>query len=333
MGETPRAEHEGLRKAAIVLAMLDTDTAVSVCSQLDAETVRRLADEIAHLTTVSQAERDAVLSEFLESLEQQEIVDGREKARELLKNVFGQEIEPSTLEESDTITGMNALREMDPETLHRYLQNELPQTIAVVLSYLGPEKVASFLMLVDEDLRAQIIYRMATMAALAPGAFEGVAEGIAELTRSAVLQGSGFEAVTPEFIANAISNLPAETVKQLMESLSQRAPDVAAQVDELIFTFEDVLDLDDRSLQMVLRAVDERTLALALRGLNDQQRERILSNLSTRARGMVEEEENLLGRVRARDVEAARRQIASTARQLAEKGEISLTKEGEDEYL
>lgn len=334
MAEAPvQRRSEGLRKAAIILAMLDTDAAVKVCSELDAETVRRLAAEVAQLTTVAQEERDKVLEDFVKTLESQEIVDGRARARDLLRNVFGHEAEPQVLQEAGTVETLNALRSTEPAALHRYLQNELPQTVAVILSYLSPDQVAGFLSLLDAELRAEVVYRMASMTVLAPGAFEALTEGVAQLTRSLVLSDSGFEAVSPEFIANVVSNLPADAVKQIMERLKEKAPETAAQVDELIFTFDDVLKLDDRSLQLVLRAVDERTIAMALRKLPDEGRERILANVSSRARELIQEEEELLGRVRVRDVEDARRKIAGIARDLAEKGEISISRESEEEYV
>jgi len=326
----PEQRSPGLRKAAIIVAMLDTDTAVKVCSELDAETVRLLAAEIARLSTLSQQEREAVLGEFLQSFESQYVIEGRDKARELLKSVLGREVEEELLDDASRTSGIDQLHNLDPTTLYRYLQAELPQTLAVILSLLPADKTAGVLEVVDEELRADLIVRMATLGPLAPGALQALNEGIAELTRSFIASDSHAERVSPQLLADIISNLPTQVGKSALAALEEKLPDIAAAVNDLIFTFEDVLKLDDRSLQIVLRALDERTLALAMKNLPDDAKERILSNLSSRARQMLEQEIELLGQVRVSEVEAAQKKVAATARELAEKGEISL---GQSEEL
>ncbi len=328
-----RRNRDGLRKAAIILAVLDTDAAIRVCGELDAETVCEIASEIAQLTTVTADEQDVALREFVGLLEGRQMVDGRGKARELLRQVLGRDPENALLDHAHSSRYLERLREIDPATIYRYLQGELPQTIAVILSYLPAERVAGVLGMVDESVRGELVYRMATMAPLAPGAIEALAEGVYEMTRSVVTSGSEPEAVTPQFLADVISNLSASATKAVLEELKQRSPDTASQVDELIFTFDDVLKLDDRALQLVLRSVDERTLALALRKLPDEARERVLANMSSRAREMVEQETELLGRTRLRDVETARRALAAAARELADRGEFVLSKEEDEEYV
>lgn len=325
----PAPNHEGFRKAAVILASLDTDTAARVCEKLDVETVRAIASQIARLTTLRQQERDAVVGDFLGALDDTAVIEGPKQARELLRRVLGRELDDDAFAEVEAeVEGGRAphladyLHNLDPATVQRYLRNEMSQTLAVVLSYLPPEQVAAALALADEQRRAELIFRMATMRPLAPGALEALSEGVYELTHSALATGSKYKAVTPQFLADIVSNLPQEASKSLMESLRQRAPETASNVDELIFTFDDALHLDDRSLQVVLRALDGRTMALALKNLGEDGRERVFGNLSSRAREMLEEEIDLLGAVRVRDVEDARRQVAMKARELAEQGEI-----------
>jgi flagellar motor switch protein FliG len=333
MAEQPsHRDRSGLRKAAIVLAMLDTETAIRVCSELDAETVYEIASEIARLTTVTAAEQEAALREFVGLLEGRQVIDGRGKARELLRTVLGREPETAFLEDAQSTRYLERLRELEPSTIYHYLQGELPQTVAVILSYLPPNRVASILEMANEEYRTDIVYRMATMNPLAPGAVEALAEGALEMTRSVITSRGEQEGVTPRFIAEVISNLPASTIRSILEELKSRSPDVGNQVDELIFTFEDVLNLDDRGLQLVIRSVDERTLAVAMKKLPDNVKERILSNMSSRAREILEQEIALLGPVRVKEVTAARQQIASAARALAERGEIVLSKE-QEEYV
>lgn len=320
----PSQHMSGLRKAAIVVAMLDTDNAVQVCSHLDADSVRQIAEEIARISALSQNERDAILADFVNSLENQFIVDGRDKARELIKNVLGLDPEKHILSDAERAAGLDHLHDLDPATLYRYLQSELPQTLAVILSLLPSQRTAAFLEMSDEQLRAEIIVRMATLRPLAPGALQALNEGLTDLTSSLITTEARADRVSPQLLADIISNLPMETAKSTMAILEERIPDVAAVVGELIFTFEDVLKLDDRSLQIVLRATDERTLALAMKNLPDESKARIFSNVSSRAREMLQQEIELLGPVPVSQVEAAQKKIAATARELGEKGEITI---------
>ena len=316
----------GLRKAAIIVAMLDTDTAVKVCGELDPETVRLIAAEVARLSTLTRNEREAVLREFLESFENTYIVEGKEKARELLKSVLGREVSEEFLDEASKTSGLDRLHTLDAATIYRYLQAELPQTIAVILSMLPPDKTAGVLETVDENLRGELVVRMANLGPLAPGALQALGEGVSELMHSVIASDGHTEGMSPQLLADVISNLPMQVGKSLLQALSENAPEIAAAVQELIFTFEDVLKLDDRSLQVVLRALDQKVLALALKNLDDSAKERILSNLSSRAREMLEQEIELLGPVPVSEVDEAQKKIAATARELAEKGEITLTR-------
>ncbi len=335
MTEPTAASHfdqRGLRKAAILLTCLDTDLAVEICSQLDAETVRVLATEIARLSAITQEERDEVIREFVASMERFEMVDGQAKARELLKNVLGRDDDIFALEEAEGLQQLDRLRDLDPPVLWRYLQDELPQTITVLLAYLQPQKAAAVLALMPEELRTQIIVRMGRTGTLAPGAMEALAEGVRELTHTVLSREVTAETTTPQFIADIISNMDVQSQKAALEALRQHSPGFAQMVEELVFTFEDVLRLDDRSLQIVLRNLDSRTIALALKNVPDDAKERILSNMSSRAREAILQEMELMGQVRVRDVEAAQREFAQVARELAEKGEITLTA-GEEEYI
>ena len=206
------------------------------------------------------------------------------------------------LEEGQGLQRLDYLRDLDPPVLWRYLQNELPQTIAVVLSYLSPQKTAALLMLMPEELRAEIVARMALSGSPSPGALEAMADGVRELTHTLLARDTHGEAATPQFIADVISNMEMRAQKAVLEALRQRSPELAQEVDELVFTFEDVLKLDDRSLQLVLRNLDSKTIALALKNVSDAARERILSNMSSRAREAILQELELLGQVRVRDV-------------------------------
>jgi flagellar motor switch protein FliG len=325
--QRPRSTSPGLRRAAAIVAMLDSETAVQVCNQLDAETVRLLAAELARMTGLSRQERDAILADFLGALDGRATFNGPQRARELLENVLGRGAAEELGEEARSVRPLEYLRQLDAASIYRHLAEELPQTLAVILSsYLPAERAAAVLSLCPPPQRTEAVCRMASLKPLAPGAMEALAEGLYERIHTAMASKTPLESMTLEFLADVIGNLPEEASRSVLETLHARLPAAAAAVEELIFTFEDVLRLDDRSLQVVLRAVDERTLALAMKKLPDEARERIFSNLSSRAREMLAQEIELLGLVPVREVEAARGRIALTARELAAKGEIVIGK-------
>jgi flagellar motor switch protein FliG len=321
-----------LRKVAIIIASLGTELAAAVCARLDESTVRAIADEVAHLDAVHTEEYSAVLNEFSVACLKTERLGGVDMASELLSKTLGDGSgNEFFFADGDGLDRLRQMADMEPHMIARRLYTELPQTAAVLISQLSPNKAALVLANMPEERRGEILTRAAHLEALAPGTLQALASGLDEM----FIPQNKKEATpdnTFQFLLDMITNLDRQTQQALIVDLHQRDEDLAAQIEAKLFTFEDLLRLPDRTLQVILRSVDTRLLATAIKGLPDAERGRIAQNLSERANLVLEEEIEALGPVRVADVENARGELAYYARELEDKGEIIIDY-GEVSYI
>ncbi|MBU0606759.1 MAG: hypothetical protein KKI08_02685 [Armatimonadetes bacterium] len=330
-GVTDSLPGNNLRRAAIVIAALGEELATAVCSHLPASQVLALGDELAALEDVPTAEINQVLAEFVGRMRSTGSVGGRAYARSVLAGTLGAAGAGYRRDADEVgLTILSRLDSLDPALLWRLIQDERPQTIAALLSHVSPTTAGHLLAHCDERRAADIAYRAARLGSPSPGAMQALGEAL-ELELRASRAGS---AETPEvslqYVVDLINTMAPEQGKQVLAALNEVDGVFGAGVAEQVFTFDDLMSMTDRDLQLVLRAVDVSVLALALKGTPEELRERLKQNLSQRGRERLDEEAEMLGPVPLSQVQEAQRQICQAARQLSEAGEIGLGSAAEE---
>jgi len=327
----------GRQKAAMLLVSLGPDLAASVLRHLGEEEIEALTFEIANLPQVTAQEREEVVQECYQMALAREYVSlgGLQYARELLERSVGPQRAAEILERLTTslqISPFDAFRRMDPAQLASLLQQEHPQTIALVVAYLKPAQAAAVLASLPRELQVEVAMRVAVMDRTTP---ETIREVEAALESKLVnLPTQEFTAVGGvQALVSIINESDRATERVILEALEERDPDLASQVKKLMFVFEDLLSLDDRSVQLVLRNVDSKDLAMALKGASEELREKIFRNMSQRAAEALREDLQLMGPVRRRDVEEAQGRIVGVVRQLEESGQIVIARGGQEDVL
>ncbi|ACB09081.1 MULTISPECIES: flagellar motor switch protein FliG [unclassified Thermotoga] len=333
----PEKKTDGKRKAAVLLVALGPEKAAQVMKHLDEETVEQLVVEIANIGRVSPEEKKQVLEEFLSLAKAKEMISegGIEYAKKVLEKAFGPERARKIIERltsSLQVKPFSFVRDTDPVQLVNFLQSEHPQTIAVVLSYLDPPVAAQILGALPEELQTEVLKRIALLERTSP-------EVVKEIERNLEKKISGFVSRTFSKVggidtaAEIMNSLDRTTEKKIMDKLVQETPELADEIRRRMFVFEDILKLDDRSIQLVLREVDTRDLALALKGASDELKEKIFKNMSKRAAALLKDELEYMGPVRLKDVEEAQQKIINIIRRLEEAGEIVIARGGGEELI
>jgi len=332
-----KKELTGRRKAAILLVILGPDKAAQVLKHLDDETVEQLTIEIANVGSVSDEERRTVLQEFQNIMRAKEMIakGGLEYAKEVLERAFGPEKAAKIIERlisSLQVRPFDFIKTADPVQIVNFLQNEHPQTVALVLSYLEPDLAAQVLGSLPEDLQVEVLKRIALLERASP-------DIVREIERNLEKKLSGFVGQSFSKIggidtaAEIMNNVDRTTERSIMEKLAADNPELAEEIRRRMFVFEDILKLDDRSVQLVLREVDTKDLAVALKGASDELKEKIFRNMSKRAAQLLKDEMEYMGPVRVKDVEEAQQKIISVIRRLEEAGEIVIARGGGEELI
>ena len=224
------------------------------------------------------------------------------------------------------------LRKTDPSQLLNFIQNEHPQTIALIMAYLAPEQAATVLSSLPPDAQADVAKRIATMDRTSPDVIREV-ERVLERKLSSFVTQDFTTAGGTKAIVNILNVVDRSTEKSIIEQLEVDNPELAEDIKKLMFVFEDIVQLDDRSLQMVLREVDQKDLSLALKATNDEVKNKIYKNMSKRAGDMLKEELEFMGPVKIRDVEDAQQKIVGVIRNLEDKGDIVVSRGKGDEMI
>ncbi len=332
-----KKELTGRRKAAILLVILGPEKAAQVLKHLDDETVEQLTIEIANVGSISDEERRVVLQEFQNIMRAKEMIakGGLEYAKEVLERAFGPEKAAKIIERlisSLQVKPFDFIRTADPVQIVNFLQNEHPQTVALVLSYLEPDLAAQVLGSLPEDLQVEVLKRIALLERASP-------DIVREIERNLEKKLSGFVGQSFSKIggidtaAEIMNNVDRTTERSIMERLAADNPELAEEIRRRMFVFEDILKLDDRSVQLVLREVDTKDLAVALKGASDELKEKIFRNMSKRAAQLLKDEMEYMGPVRVKDVEEAQQKIISVIRRLEEAGEIVIARGGGEELI
>jgi flagellar motor switch protein FliG len=329
----------GIRKAAVLLVAVGEDLAKEILRVLPEVDVQSLTEELADLRGITPEMSAEILEEFWQLLETQGFVlhGGLDYASRLLIETFGKERADDLLmlvrRSQEAAQGNLAkLQRTDPAQLGKLLDQEHPQTIALVLAHLDPRRASMVLDNLSEEHKVVSIQRLAEMRQFSPEMAQKVAhilhrrlENVGDTARKSY---SGFKAV-----ADLLNRLNAEESKKILETIEDGQPELALSIRNLMFTFEDLITVPPATIREIVSGVDKRQLALALRGANDELRAQIFKSMSSRAVEMLKEDMEVLGPVRSREVAQAQQEILNLARRLEAEGKVVLKLETGDEML
>ena len=330
-------ELTGKQKAAIILISLGSELSAKILKNFREDEIEDLTLEIANIRRIDPKVKEEVLNEFYElCLAQNYIaIGGIDYAKEMLEKALGptkaQDI-LTKLTSSLQVRPFDFARKTDPSQLLNFIQNEHPQTIALVLSFLNPDQAGMVLSALPPVQQVEVARRIATMDRATPEVLREV-EGVLEKRLSSFVMQDYTAAGGIDSAVAILNRVDRGTEKTIMEALEEDNPELAEEIKKRMFVFEDLVTLDDRSIQRVLKEVDMRDLALALKTASEEVTNRVFKNISSRAREMIKEDMSLMGPVRLRDVEDAQQKIVNSIRQLDESGEIVIARGGEDEII
>lgn len=326
----------GRRKAAILLVSLGPEASAEIYRNLSDGEIEQITVEIASLGQIPPEVLTQVLEEFYHTAVATHYLNtgGIQKARSILEKALGPK---RALEIIGRLQGVlqvspfDFVKRVDPEHLISFIQGEHPQTIALILSHLSSEQAAPILSALPPEQQAEVAMRIATMDQTAPEITREV-ERVLERKIAAVLSQEFTMVGGVESLADLLNRVDRTTERSIMETLESENAELADAVKKLMFVFEDVTMLDDRSIQQVLKEVDQRELAMILKGASDEVREKIFGNMSQRAAQIVKEDMEFMGPVRVRQVEEAQQRFVSVIRRLEEAGDITIS-HGDDDVI
>ena len=330
-------EMAGPEKAAILMITIGLELSATIFKFLRQDEVERIVLEIAKISTVPLDKRDAVITEAYQRAIALKYINegGIEYAKEILERSFG-------AGQADDMTNrlfaalkhgnpLELVKKTEPAQLLEFIQDEHPQTIALILVYMTADQAGAVLSALEPELQAEVAMRIAILQKTAPEILEQLDE---LLGRRLLVTGSDFtKAGGVQSLAQVMGFVDRETERNILDGLAKRDPVIANEVKNLLFVFEDIINLDDRAIQRVLKEIEGKDLALALKTANDDLLARVFKNMSQRAAGTLKEEIEILGPTRMRDVGKSQQAIVDVIRTLEENGQIVIARGGKDERL
>ena len=328
----------GVQKAAILFITLGPEASAGILKKLPESEIQKITYEIANINSVNSEQRDGILEEFLQMNKAKDFIieGGMDYAQELLSKALGsqraKEIMEKVTEATQQYRPFAIARKADPSQLLNVITYEQPQTIALILCYLQPDKAAQVMAELSEEVQSEVAYRIATMNNTSPMVIKEI-EKVLESKLSSVVRTEMTQIGGVETLVGILNQVDRTTEKNITESLERENADLADKVKSSMFVFEDIFTLDDVSIQRVLREVDAKELALALKGCSEEVAESIYRNQSKRAAASLKEDMEFLGPVRLMDVEKSQQKIVGIIRRLDEAGEIIISRGGEDAII
>ncbi len=327
----------GRQKAAVVIVSMGPDASAKILRQLSESEIEKLTYDIANLPKISAKARSEILQEFQNMYLANEYISegGLQYAKELLEKAMGRD------RAADILTRLTSTmqpkpfdfaRKADPAQLLNFIQNEHSQTISLILSFLQPDQSATILSALPAKRQVEVAERLATMESTSPDVIKDV-ESVLQEKVSSFMSEEHKQAGGIDAAVDILNRVDRTTEKTILESLEESDPELAEEIKNRMFIFEDIVVLDDRSIQRLLREVDNKDLAMALKTSSDEVSSLVFKNMSQRAREMLQEDMEYLGPVRLREVEDAQQRIVNIIRRLDEAGEILIARGGEDEVV
>ncbi len=328
---------DGIQKAAILLITIGPEKASTVFKHLKEDEIEQLTLEIANTRSVSPAQKEAVLEEFYEvCLAQQYIAEGGiGYAKDLLQKALGDDKAAQVLGKltaSLQVRPFEFIRKTEASQILNFIQDEHPQTIALILSYLSSQQAAAIISALTPDKQTDVAKRIAMMDRTSPDVIKEV-ENILEQKLSSLVSQDYTIVGGVDSVVEVLNTVDRGTEKHIMENLEIEEPELADEIRKKMFVFEDILMLDDRSIQRVLREVENSELAVALKNANEEVQNVIFNNMSSRLADMIREDMEYMGPVRLKDVEEAQQKIVNVIRKLEDSAEIVISRGGGDEII
>ncbi|MEI7027335.1 flagellar motor switch protein FliG [Paenibacillus sp. y28] len=327
----------GRQKAAILLISLGPEVSAQIFKHLREEEIEQLTLEIASVRKVDTSEKESILSEFHQICLAQEFISqgGIQYAKEILEKALGSQKAIDIINRLTAtlqVRPFDFARKADPAQILNFIQNENPQTIALILSYLQPDQSSIILSSLPQDKQADVAKRIALMDSTSPEVINQVERVLEQKLSSTVTQdyttAGGIEA-----IVQILNGVDRGTERTILDSLEIQDPELAEEIKKRMFVFEDIVNIDNRSIQRIIRDIENADLQLALKVASEEVRETIFRNMSKRMAETFKEEMEYMGPVRLRDVEEAQTRIVSTIRRLEESGEIIIARGGGDDII
>lgn len=332
-----KEEISGVQKAAILLITLGPEKSANVFKHLKEDEIEQLTLEIANTRSVSAKIKEDVLDEFYQICLAQEYIaeGGINYAKDLLEKALGSDKARDVigkLTASLQVRPFEFVRKADPTQLLNFIQDEHPQTIALILSYLSVSQASTIISSLSPDKQADVAKRIAQMDRTSPDVIKEV-EKVLERKLSSLVNQDYAIVGGVDSIVEILNTVDRGTEKHIMENLEVEEPELADEIRKKMFVFEDILSLDDKCIQRVLREVDNNELAIALKGSNEDVQTVIFKNLSKRLASMIKEDMEFMGPVRLKDVEEAQQKIVNVIRKLEDTGDIIISRGGGDEIV
>lgn len=329
------AKLTSIQKAAVLMISIGPDASAELYKRLQQEEIEEITKEMLRMRNVESTTANMVIEEFYHMMTAQDFVavGGLQYAEDVLNRSLGPEKAVEIIrriERMIRVKGFNVLKNVDPNQLLAFMQKEHPQTIAFVLSQLQPQQSAQILADLTPELQAEVMMRYANMERVAPetiSAVETVLESRVDFSQSSSKLG-GVKAA-----AEILNMIGTSAERSILAKINERSPDLATEMKNLMFVFEDIVQLDDRSIQKVLKEVDNKDLALALKHVSTEVKDRVLANMSERASETIKEEIEYMGPVRLKEVEVAQQQIVDAIRRLEEQGQVVIVGGGKGEVM
>lgn len=337
MANKPPDNISGLERAAIFMMSLGEANAAEVLKHMEPKEVQKVGTAMAQLSGVPNAKVDTVLNNFAEVVvEQSSIgVDSDDFVRNILVSALGEDKAGGVIDRillGKNSKGLDSLKWMAPMAVADVVKNEHPQIIAIVMSHLESDHAAEVLSHLPERARSDVLMRIATLDSVPPVALKELNEVLEkQFSGNASMQSSGVGGI--KVAANILNFIDGASEAQITEAISDLDANLAQDIQDQMFVFDNLIDVDAKGIQRILREAQSDQLVLALKGADDAMQEKIFTNMSQRAAEMMREDLEAMGPVRLKDVEDAQKEILSVARKLADDGEIMLGGKSEDEYV
>ncbi len=327
----------GTERAAVLLMSLGDEVAADILKLMGPKEVQKIGGAMANLTNISKKQVGAVLDEFVSVVEDQTAlgIDSEQRVRRMLTRALGEDKAGGLIDRillGRSSKGLDALKWMDPRAVAEIIRMEHPQIIAIVLAYLDSDHATEILIMLPARLRPDILMRIASLDGIPPQALQ-------ELDSIMEKQFSGSGNVKSSSVgglkcaANILNFMESSMETKVMESIQEVDAELGDKIQDLMFVFDNLGDVDDRGIQALLREVSSETLILALKGADDTVKEKIFKNMSKRASEALRDDLEAKGPVRLSEVETAQKEILVVARRLAESGEIVLGGKGQEQYV
>lgn len=322
----------GKEKAAIFLITIGPEKSAKIFKHLNEEEIEELTLQIANMKTVSSKEKEKILEDFYQLAVAQEYIaeGGINYAKEILEKALGKDMAIeiiNRLTSSLQVRPFEFIRKADPNQLLNYIENEHPQTIALILSYLRPNQAAHILANLPNEKQAEVVRRIAIMDRTSPDIIKEV-EKVLETKFSGILAQDFTSTGGIQSVVDILNSVDRGTEKNIMEQLDRMDTELSEEIRKRMFVFEDIVTLDNRSIQRIIREIDNSQWAIALKGASEEVKEVIFSNMSKRLVEMIKEDIEFMGPVRLRDIEDAQQNIVNVIRKLEEDGEIIIPRGG-----